>query len=53
MNQHQEHHHGLHHQNSSDSFTQQIDISEPATGKADDRESRLDELEKMMFERAR
>jgi hypothetical protein len=53
MNQHQERHHGLHHQDRSDNFTQQIDINEPAIGKTDDRESVLDELEKMMFERAR
>ncbi len=54
MNQHQEHHHGLHHQNHSESFSQhQIAISEPASSETNDRESVLDELEKMMFERAR
>ena len=53
MNQHQDHHHGLHHQDHAESFTQQIGICEPATGETDNRESVLDELEKTMFERAR
>jgi hypothetical protein len=55
MNQYQEHHHGLHalhHQDQSENHSQ-IDISEPATGETNDRESVLDELERMMFERAR
>jgi len=54
MNQHQEFHYGFHHQDHSDKFTQQqMGMSEPATGETNDRESMLDELEKMMFERAR
>lgn len=52
MNQHQEHHHGSHHQDHSESHAQ-TDIGNPATGEIGDRESMLDELEKMMFERAR
>jgi hypothetical protein len=52
MNQHQEHHHGLHHQDHSETHTQ-ADMHSATTGEMNDRESLLDELEKMMFERAR
>jgi hypothetical protein len=52
MSQHQEHHNGLHHQDHSENHAQ-MDINDAATGETNDRESVLDELEKMMFERAR
>ena len=55
MNQHQEHHHGLHalhHQDQSENHSH-IDISDAGTGEMGDRESVLDELEKIMFERAK
>lgn len=52
MNQHQEYYHASHHQNHSENPTQ-TDRSNPAVGDTSDRESVLDELEKMMFERAR
>ena len=53
MNKHQEqHHYNVRLQDHSEK-NPQTDISTPAAGETDDRESLLDELEKMMFERAR
>jgi hypothetical protein len=52
MNKHQEHHHAMHHQDHSEN-NPQTDIGDPAAGKPEEHESALDELEKMMFKRAR
>jgi hypothetical protein len=55
MNQHQEHHlglHALHHQEQSENHSR-IDISDATAREMSDRESVLDELEKIMFERAK
>ena len=52
MNQHQEYHHASQHQNHLENPTQ-TDIGNSGSSEANDRETVLDELEKMMFERAR
>jgi len=52
MNMHHEHHHASHHQDHSEDHTQ-TDMRDAAAGETGDRNSTLDELEKMMFERAR
>lgn len=52
MNKHHEHHHGLHHQDHSED-SQHTDMVNTGADETCNRESELDELEKMMFERAR
>lgn len=52
MNKHQEHHHGLHHQEHSEDELHVETIS-TGTDETCSRESELDQLEKAMFERAR
>lgn len=52
MNKHQEHHHGLHHQEHSEDGPH-TEMINPDTDETCSRESELDQLEKAMFERAR
>ena len=52
MNKHQDEHHGSHHQDHSKEEAQ-IEMRDAAIGDTDDRQSALDELEDMMFKRAR
>lgn len=52
MNKHQEHHCGLHQQHHSEQ-NPQTDMGAPVIAETDNRESALDELEEMMFKRAR